>query len=243
MRRIRVVVVLIFSIFIFASLRLTVSNDSEKIIRYIVDSKNTNILFFLHDENGKNFKNIGGLKAWLDTKGDSLIFSMNGGMYNGDLSPQGLYIEKGKTISPVDTTRQGYGNFYMYPNGIFYISHDKSAGICKTEDFIDATGISFATQSGPLLVFEDKIHPKFKEGSQNINIRNGVGILPNGKLIFAISSEKINFYDFANFFKSNGCKYALYLDGFVSKAFIPTQDVVQLDGTLGVIIAQVSSKK
>jgi hypothetical protein len=53
----------------------------------------------------------------------------------------------------------------------------------------------------------------FKQGSTNLNIRNGVGILLNNKIIFAMSRKEINFYDFATYFKSMGCKNALYLDG------------------------------
>ena len=65
-----------------------------------------------------------------------------------------------------------------------------------TPDF-ENINIKYATQSGPLLVIDGEIHDKFRYGSKNMNVRNGVGILPDGKLIFAISKEKINFYDFA----------------------------------------------
>ncbi|WP_133994719.1 hypothetical protein [Dinghuibacter silviterrae] len=63
------------------------------------------------------------------------------------------------------------------------------------------------------------------QGSPNVNIRNGVGILPGNKLLFAISREPVNFYDFAAFFKAQGCRYA------------PEQQWEQTDGDFGVIIA------
>jgi uncharacterized protein YigE (DUF2233 family) len=88
-------------------------------------------------------------------------------------------------------------------------------------------------------VIDGKLHPAFKEGSTNLNIRNGVGILPNGNVLLAISDKEINFYDFAMFFKNAGCKNALYLDGFVSRAYIPSKKRYDLDGNFGPMIAVV----
>jgi uncharacterized protein YigE (DUF2233 family) len=55
-----------------------------------------------------------------------------------------------------------------------------------------------------MLVVDGEINSLFQSGSINLNIRNGVGILPNNDVIFAISNEEINFYDFAKFFKVKG---------------------------------------
>lgn len=96
--------------------------------------------------------------------------------------------------------------------------------------------IDFATQSGPMLVIDGKIHPAFKEGSTNLNVRNGVGILPDGTIIFALSKTEINFYDFAKYFQDLGCKNALYLDGFVSRMYLPEKKWIQTDGSFGVMI-------
>lgn len=161
---------------------------------------------------------------------------MNGGMYLKDGNPQGLYIEKGNEKTPIDSTPKGYGNFYMQPNGVFYITENNIATISNTSNFKHITNINYATQSGPMLVVDGKLHPKFKNGSTNLHIRNGVGVLPNGQLLFAMSKERINFYDFASYFKQHGCKNALYLDGFVSKTYLPSKNWTQLDGNFGVII-------
>lgn len=160
---------------------------------------------------------------------------MNGGMYMPDNSPQGLFIQHNKTLNPLDTS-SGYGNFYLKPNGVFYITTNKIAVIRKTSDFRDNGSVDFATQSGPMLVIDGVIHPSFKEGSPNLHIRNGVGILPDNKIVFAMSKEKINFYDFAKYFKDLGCKNALYLDGFVSRTYLPEKNWIQTDGNFGVII-------
>lgn len=69
-----------------------------------------------------------------------------------------------------------------------------------------------------------------------MNIRNGVGILPGNKILFAMSKEEINFYDLATYFKKMGCKNALYLDGLVSRIYLPEKHWIQTDGNFGVII-------
>jgi uncharacterized protein YigE (DUF2233 family) len=163
-------------------------------------------------------------------------------MYKPDGSPQGLFIENGKTLSPLDTSSGG-GNFYLKPNGVFYITADNKAVICKTPDFKDNGKLKYATQSGPMLMIDGQIQPAFKEGSANLNIRNGVGILPDGRIIFAMSKSGINFYDFAQYFKSLGCKNALYLDGLVSRAYLPEKNWAQTDGNFGVIIAVIKSNQ
>ena len=92
-----------------------------------------------------------------------------------------------------------------------------------------------------MLVHKNTINTIFTQGSSNINVRNGVGILPNGHAWFAMSTYPVNFYDFANHFKDKGCSEALYFDGFVSRSFCPQQNYRQLDGDFGVIIAIVKS--
>ena len=132
-------------------------------------------------------------------------------------------------------TSNANGNFYLKPNGVFYITDKNIAGISVTEKF-DSKNIKYATQSGPMLLIYSKIHPDFKADSKNLNIRNGVGILPNNKIVFAMSKKEINLYDFANYFKKLGCKNALYLDGFVSRTYLPKEDWFQTDGNFGVMI-------
>lgn len=210
------------------------SND-ERFITYIVNPKKQNIQFYWKNEKGENFKNAENLKIWLKKQQNELLFATNGGMYKKDNSPQGLYIENKIKKNEIDTA-SGNGNFYLKPNGIFYITINKTPNISLTTDFIDKGKIKYATQSGPMLVINGEIHTAFKENSTNLNIRNGVGILPNDKIVFAMSKKEINFYEFAQYFKSLGCKNALYLDGFVSRTYLPEKKWEQTDGNFGVII-------
>lgn len=94
-----------------------------------------------------------------------------------------------------------------------------------------------------MLVIDGEIHTSFKEGSANVTIRNGVGILPNNSMIFSMSKKEINFYDFAKYFKDLGCKNALFLDAFVSRTYLPEQNWTQTDGGFGVIVAVVKDSK
>jgi uncharacterized protein YigE (DUF2233 family) len=207
----------------------------DKILSYVVDPKTQYIRFYWKDDNLRIFRSIQNLKNWLEDKHETLVFATNGGMYKPDNSPQGLFIQDKKELVPLDTS-SGTGNFYLKPNGVFYITSENKAAICETGKFASNGDIKYATQSGPMLVINGAIHPVFKKGSTHLNIRNGVGILPNNKVIFAMSKQEINLYDFATYFKDLGCQNALYLDGFVSRTYLPEQNWVQLDGNFGVMI-------
>ena len=215
---------------------------NDQILSYTIDIKTHDLQFYWKNDKGEILKSIQNLKDFVERKNLTLIFAINGGMFNKDYSPQGLFIQSKKTLAPIDTLT-GTGNFYLKPNGIFYITSDNTAFICSTSDFVDKPTITYATQSGPMLVIDGQIHPAFKEGSKNLNIRNGVGILPNNKVVFVMSKKEINFYDFAKYFKLLGCKNALYLDGFVSRTYLPEKQWIQTDGNFGVMIGVTKKTK
>ncbi|MCP2026047.1 uncharacterized protein YigE (DUF2233 family) [Flavobacterium sp. HSC-32F16] len=215
--------------------------SDDLFLTYKVDIKKQNLRLFWKDDKGNRFGSIENFKLWSSEKNLKVDFVMNAGMYKTDRSPQGLYIEKQKVLSPLDTAA-AEGNFYLKPNGVFFITTKKTALICTTERFKNNKEIEFATQSGPMLVIDGQIHSAFKEGSKNLNIRNGVGILPNGNIVFVLSKKEVNFYDFANYFKGLGCKNALYLDGFVSRAYLPSQKWIQTDGDFGALFAVTKNK-
>ncbi len=202
--------------------------QKDEIVPYFIDLKKDKMALYWKDEKGNLIGNFKNLKRHLKAKKKVLSFAMNAGMYDMSYNPQGLYIENGKILKEVDQNN-GDGNFYLKPNGIFYWTNENIPFVCKTEDFVFSDKIKYATQSGPMLVIDGKIHPEFKSDSKNLNIRNGVGILPNHKIVFAISKSKINFYDFAKYFKDLGCKNALYLDGFVSRIYFPEKKITNLE--------------
>lgn len=213
----------------------TVPADTKKCAAYTVDLRTQDLRLYWQDDDGKPLRSIANLRRNLLAQNRILVFAMNGGMYMENRSPLGLFIQDGNVKTPLNTASAS-GNFYLRPNGVFYITDAKKAVVCTTKNFKNDGHIRYATQSGPMLLADGTIHPQFKAGSANLNIRNGVGILPDGKVLFAISKVPVNFYDFARYFKDAGCQNALYLDGFVSRAYIPQQNRLQTDGDFGVII-------
>ncbi|MEI6410219.1 MAG: phosphodiester glycosidase family protein [Bacteroidota bacterium] len=219
----------------------TQNSIDDQILSYTVDLKTQDLQLYWKDEKGEILKSIQHLKNDVERKNRTLTFAMNGGMFNKYFAPQGLFIQNQKTLAALDTT-SGSGNFYLKPNGVFFISTDNIPTVCKTTDFTDNGKIKYATQSGPMLVMDGQIHSAFTEGSKNVKIRNGVGVLPDNKILFAMSKKEVNFYDFANYFKKMGCKNALYLDGVVSRAYLPEKNWIQTDGNFGVMIGVTTSQ-
>jgi len=82
----------------------------------------------------------------------------------------------------------------------------------------------------------NQVHPALNEGSKNLHIRNGVGVDNNGHVVFVISNQKTNFFDFASLFRDElGCQNALYLDGAISKMFNMETNRKE-DGKFGVMV-------
>ena len=102
----------------------------------------------------------------------------------------------------------------MKPNGIFYISADRAA-VAETQAFLkQRPQADLATQSGPMLVIDGRLHPRFDRRSTSLKSRTGVGVRADGKVIFAISQEAVSFDAFARLFRDGlKCPNALFLDG------------------------------
>jgi uncharacterized protein YigE (DUF2233 family) len=213
--------------------------NESNFITHQVDISISNLKLYWKNDDGEIYGSFKNLKDGIESKGQKLVFAMNAGMYQKDQSPQGLFIENGVEKHKINRVENAYGNFYLQPNGVFYWDKQGKASIVKTSDFKADTIIKYATQSGPMLLIDGEYHPALKKGSTNMHIRNGVGILPNGNVLFAISKQKVNFYDFATLFKQMGCKNALYLDGFVSKCYLPANGANDLGGAFGVIIGEI----
>jgi uncharacterized protein YigE (DUF2233 family) len=189
---------------------------------YIVcsfDVAKTDLRLFWRKADGAPYGTFSALAGDLEAEGDKLQFAMNGGMYDEDYRPMGLYVEGGKELSPVNTANspakiRPVPNFFKKPNGVFYFG-STGAGVVTTESFLAGRPkADFATQSGPMLVIDGAIHPAFIPGSTDRKQRNGVGITGTTLLHFAISEGGVSFYEFALFFRDRlGCRSALFLDG------------------------------
>lgn len=216
----------------------TVAQIAPQDMLAFTPSARQEVKLYWKDDQDKVLGSLGRLLTFVEQHRQQLVFAMNAGMYMEDRAPLGLFIQEGKTIRKLNRAT-GYGNFYLMPNGVFYITRKGKAVVCKTADFRAGKDIRFATQSGPMLVVDGHIHSAFKKGSANLNVRNGVGILPDGRMLFAMSKKEVSLYDFAEYFKNKGCKNALFLDGFISRTWYPALNWKQVDGYFGVMIGVV----
>ena len=167
---------------------------------------------------------------------DRVAFAMNAGMFDEDGRPIGLAVVDGRRVHPINM-RDGGGNFHLKPNGVFLVRRDGSAAVVTSEAFAMAPGIAFATQSGPMLVIDGAIHPKFDPDGQSRFIRNGVGIAPNGQPVFVISNEVVSFGKLARFFRDGlHVRNALYFDGSVSSLWDPANGRMDAGVPLGPMI-------
>lgn len=192
--------------------------------RYTVcefDARQASIGLFNLNEQGEALGSFSALSSLLQAQGRKLTFAMNGGMFDDRLKPIGLYVQDGKQMKRLNR-RTGPGNFHLKPNGVFYRAGER-VGVADTEAYA-GLGITpdFATQSGPMLVVNGKIHPAFSATGTSRKIRNGVGVKDEHTAIFVISETSVNFYDFAVLFRDTlACPNALFLDGTISSLYAP----------------------
>lgn len=172
------------------------------------------------DGEGAALRTFPAAVRYLEESGETVDTIMNGGIFEPGGIPSGLLIQDGKQWTPVNR-RQGKGNFFLQPNGIFLIDA-KGASVIRTDEYRGSeTGIIHAVQSGPLPLRNGKRHPKFNKASTSRLHRNGVGVAGNGEVVFVMSefrSDKFpNLFEFAEVFRTLGCEDALFLDGDLSQ--------------------------
>ncbi|MCX7643865.1 MAG: phosphodiester glycosidase family protein [Rhodobacteraceae bacterium] len=177
---------------------------------------------FLTAPDGRPFGSFERIDAALAAEGLRLDFAMNAGMYHPDRRPVGLYREPAGDSGAL-VTSAGPGNFGMLPNGVFCISAGRFAVIESRRFAAAAPECRYATQSGPMLVIDGALHPRFLPDSTSRHVRNGVGVAAGGQTaFFAISDRPVTFHQFARFFRDVlGTPDALYLDGRISRLHAP----------------------
>ena len=175
----------------------------------------------------------------LRREGEALTFAMNAGMYHADRAPVGLYIENGVELAPIITS-DGPGNFGLLPNGVFCIG--SGFAVIEARGFAASPpACRYATQSGPMLVIDGALHPRFLPDSDSYNIRNGVGVTADGTAVFAISGARVNFHTFARLFRDVlGTPNALFMDGSISRLYAPNLDRNDQGFPMGPIVGLVT---
>jgi uncharacterized protein YigE (DUF2233 family) len=169
---------------------------------------------------GTTYGSLG--EAYRQVGGDLLALT-NAGIFSVNHAPEGLHIEGGMTLSPLNLDK-GDGNFYWKPNGVFYVTDD-GAGIIESEKLASLNkrgAIREATQSGPLLVIDGEVNPNLKPDSRSLYVRNGIGVKSADDVYILVSEDEVNLHDFASVFAHQlNCRNALYLDGCVSQLYLP----------------------
>lgn len=143
-------------------------------------------------------------------KNKSAFFAITCAMYeDSDNLPPGLLIANGRRYKNINT-KNGPGNFYLKPNGIFSVSKEGEIQIVETSQYVSG-GEQFALQSGPLIIENSQVN-YFPSDSDNKKKRSAVGI-SGDKLVFVSSKSKVSFFQLADFMKTNiKCKNALHLE-------------------------------
>src|SRR5262249_3217942 len=139
----------------------TLAHDGASYAVCEVDLRRDAVRVFWRKPDGEPYGYLSSLPRALGAgAGRKLIFATNGGMYHPDYRPVGLYVENGREFARANT-RAGPGNFHMRPNGVFYVAGE-SAGVVETGAFLkQRPAVDFATQSGPMLVINGRLHPRF----------------------------------------------------------------------------------
>jgi uncharacterized protein YigE (DUF2233 family) len=193
---------------------------------------------FLRDEAGDILGAFSSVKSRVN---GTVVMAMNAGMYHDDRRPVGLYIEDGVQEAPI-VTRAGPGNFGLLPNGVFCLREDRSDVIESRAFAANPPACTDATQSGPMLVINGALHPRFLPDSTSRNIRNGVGTSADGqRVVFAISDDAVTFHEFGTLFRDTlGLPNALYFDGRISRLYAPAVGRNDFGLPLGPIVAVIA---
>jgi uncharacterized protein YigE (DUF2233 family) len=191
---------------------------------------------------GQPLRNFNNVRATL-AQGENLAFAMNAGMYHANYRPVGLLVIDGVELQPI-VTGASNDNFGMLPNGVFCTGGARPFQVIESRAFAKARPpCRLATQSGPMLVIDGDLHPRFLVDSDSRYVRNGVGVSPDGQTAwFAISDRAVTFHEFGRLFRDGlGVRDALYFDGSISRLYAPGVNRADFGRSLGPIIGLVES--
>lgn len=169
------------------------------------------------DANGKPYGSLEAFDKAMAATGKPVLLAMNAGMYHEGLGPVGLFVENGRQETQLNMANAA-GNFFLKPNGVFFVGKDGRAGVLETNAYAAAKlDVAFATQSGPMLVIDGQLHPRFEADGLSRYIRNGVGVRADGIVVLVISRRPVSLGSFGRLFQDTlACPNALFLDGDIS---------------------------
>ena len=196
-------------------------------VRYgIYQAEPAQVSLHWKDSGGNAYATLATLKRSLEQSGAQVAFLMNAGIYSMHDAPAGLWIERGKTLVPLNRNN-GKGNFHIQPNGVFYIKGGKARIQTSAAYQLGKHQPDWAVQSGPMLLLDGKPNARFVKNLSSPHKRNAVCTTKDGRLYFILTEdygdggEWPSFHRFAAALQHFGCHDALYLDGTLSGWYIP----------------------
>ncbi len=206
------------------------------------DPTQEELRLFLRDDQGDVLGHFSAIQSDLNPRNQTLQFAMNAGMYHEDRAPVGHYVEEGTEVMRVITTGGG-GNFGLLPNGVFCIGDGENTVIETLAYDAARPDCEFAMQSGPMLVIDGDLHPRFMPDSTSRKFRNGVGVADDGTTYFAISNNSVNFHSFARLFRDSlNTPNALFIDGTISRLYAPDLGRHDAGARMGPIVGTVINR-
>jgi len=189
---------------------------SAKDTGYVTFTASPDKIKFYYKHNDKLVGSLSKVRE-IDT---GVKFVTGGQMYSETYTSLGLYIDNGKRISKASVFNNPSVNFGMQPQGVFAITKEEKALIVPIKERKEAD-YKYAVQCAPMLVISSTINPQLPH-SKSSYVRSGYGILKDGRVMIAISKQRVNFREFAQFFVDQGCTEAVYIDGAVPDYWTPS---------------------
>lgn len=229
---------------------LAPSGRGEKVERWgtryeVFVARPDEVELYWRNPSGERFGTLARVQTFVEGRGRRVRMLMNAGIFEPDGTPTGLLTIGGNVLFPLNE-RAGRGNFFLSPNGVFFVG-EKGAFVRTTAEYARRPGPvpRLAIQSGPILLRSGITHPAFRADSSSRLHRNGVGVRRDGAVIFAITEFEQprwpNLWEFADFFRALGCEDALFLDGDLSQMVIDPAGPIRPGNHFGAIFAVMES--
>ena len=193
-------------------------------VRYgIVRAEPRAVSLLWKNSEGYAYRSLGAAHDALKAQGKIPLMLMNAGIFTTAHTPAGLWTEQGNTLIALNT-RKGKGNFHIQPNGVFSLADGKARVESSASYQKRPRKSAYAVQSGPMLLIDGRINPRFVENLSSPYKRNAVCTTKNGALYFIMTldyeQEWPSFHRLASALQTFGCHQALYLDGSISAWFV-----------------------
>ncbi len=198
----------------FRQIALTTSNAETSVIYAITLNQNYHARFYLHEGESQFFAD------YLDTvsQHQDFIIGINGGFYQPDFTPVGLFVNQGKKIKP------------LIHNSLLKscVVITQSNQIQLETDLTRCARATNAMQTGPLLIENEKINAKLDDmPNKSESIKNFFGphkrtalALTRENQLIMLTTSQLTLIDLANFLQNHSdafgtgpIKTAVNLDG------------------------------